>query len=181
MSSQMKEVWNTLSSIDVNNHTEQKQSFTYLSWTWAWATLQTHYPDANYHFRPDIYTPSGTCEVWVDLEVMGISREMWLAVTDFRNQPIKNPNCDVIANARMRCLVKAIAMFGLGHYIYAGESLPMQVNTVVDDNPIKDDIVSKINIAPNIEQLTILFKSLSDQDATTHKSLFSAARQKLAA
>ena len=24
----------------------------------------------------------------------------------------------------MRCLVKCLAMFGLGHYIYAGEDLP---------------------------------------------------------
>lgn len=177
--SNMGEVWSKLASIDVSAHTEKKQSFTYLSWTWAWATLQAHYPDSNYRFRPDVYTPSGTCEVWVDLEVMGVSREMWLAVTDFRNQPIKNPNCDVIANARMRCLVKAIAMFGLGHYIYAGESLPMQVNALVDDNPVKDDLVAKINKAPDIDVLTDLYRSLSEADAVSHKALFSDAKKKL--
>jgi hypothetical protein len=35
----------------------------------------------------------------------------------------------------MRCLVKAIAMFGLGHYIYAGEDLPRAEQ--VSDSEVK--------------------------------------------
>jgi hypothetical protein len=52
---------------------------------------------------------------------------MWLAVTDHRNQAIKNPSCDHVANARMRCFVKCCAMHGLGYYIFQGEGLPMAV------------------------------------------------------
>jgi hypothetical protein len=34
-----------------------------------------------------------------------------------------------INTAIMRCLTKNLAMFGLGHYIYAGEDLPKSVET----------------------------------------------------
>jgi len=120
--------WDTLSKINVNEHTNQKGKFTYLSWTWAWATLQEKYPDSTYKFRDLLWMPNETCEVWVELQVEGVKREMWLAVTDHNNKPVVSPSSDLVANARMRCLVKAIAMFGLGHYIYAGEGLPMEVN-----------------------------------------------------
>jgi hypothetical protein len=126
-------VWAKLVAIDVNKHTDTKGKFKYLSWTWAWATLQENYPESTYEFRDILWMPNGSCEVWVDLTVEGISRSMWLAVTDFNNKPVLNPSSDLIANARMRCLVKAIAMFGLGHYIYAGESLPMEVEQPAND------------------------------------------------
>jgi len=49
---------------------------------------------------------------------------MWLPVMDNRNNPIKNPNSRQVSDTTMRCLVKCLALFGLGHYIYAGEDLP---------------------------------------------------------
>lgn len=42
-----------------------------------------------------------------------------------------------INKAQMRCLVKNIAMFGLGLYIYAGEDLPMSEEV---DEPIKEEV-----------------------------------------
>lgn len=29
-------VWNELSAIDVNQHTQEKGNLTFLSWAWAW-------------------------------------------------------------------------------------------------------------------------------------------------
>ena len=49
---------------------------------------------------------------------------MWLPVMDYKNDAKKNPTSKDISNSRMRCLVKAIAMHGLGHYVYAGEDVP---------------------------------------------------------
>jgi hypothetical protein len=43
---------------------------------------------------------------------------------DHRNKAIKNPDAFAVNTAMMRCLAKAIAMHGLGLYIYAGEDLP---------------------------------------------------------
>ena len=32
----MASVWETLSKVDVSDHTEDKNGLTYLSWAWAW-------------------------------------------------------------------------------------------------------------------------------------------------
>ena len=39
-----------------------------------------------------------------------------------------------VNKAIMRCLVKNLAMFGLGLYVYAGEDLPDDVTQPVDDS-----------------------------------------------
>ena len=45
-------------------------------------------------------------------------------VLDGKNQPILEPTAFEINSSLQRCLVKAIALHGLGLYIYAGEDLP---------------------------------------------------------
>ena len=45
-------------------------------------------------------------------------------VLDARNKPIEMPSAFDINTSIQRCLVKAIALHGLGLYIYAGEDLP---------------------------------------------------------
>ena len=77
--SKEKEIWSTLSVINVNYHTNSKNGFTYLSWTWAWATLQEEFPASTYKFKPDMHHADGSVEVWCELTVEGITREMWLA------------------------------------------------------------------------------------------------------
>ena len=70
-----------------------------------------------------------------------------------------------INKAIMRCLVKNIAMFGLGLYIYAGEDLPEAPNVISDDRFVKAiDALKKGTVARKIieafeltaEQTTIL-------------------------
>jgi len=165
-----KEIWGNLSAINVNQHTNQKNGFTYLSWTWAWATLQEYYPESSYQFKPDMVHADGSVEVWVDLTVEGITRSMWLAVTDFRNKPVHNPSCDLVANARMRCLVKAMAMFGLGHYIYAGESLPMEAQAPVSAKEPRPERVKMFQQCSNLDELQALW------DRTEDKKLYEQAK-----
>ena len=131
-------IWETLSTIDCSEHIEKKGQFSYLAWTWAWAMVKDNYSDAEYVLEDDIVYPDGTMEVRVEvsipkayyehdnglIEPLMQSHTMWLPVLDFKNKAIQNPNAFDINSARMRCLVKCLAMFGLGHYIYAGESLP---------------------------------------------------------
>ena len=119
-----KSIWETLSTIDCSEHIEKKGQFSYLAWTWAWAMVKDNYSDAEYVLEDDIVYPDGTMEVRVSVSILGLSHTMWLPVLDFKNKAIQNPNAFDINSARMRCLVKCLAMFGLGHYIYAGESLP---------------------------------------------------------
>ena len=133
----MQEIWNKLSAIDVNKHTEKKGKHTYLGWNFAISTLMEHYPDVNYDFlhytdsngmvKDYIVAPDGSCSVECVVTINKITKKMWLAVTDYNNKAIQNPSCVDISNTKMRCLVKCIATgFGLGFYIYKGEGVPSE-------------------------------------------------------
>ena len=134
-------IWKTLSAIDCSEHVEKKGQFSYLSWTWAWAMVKEKYPMSSYQLLDDTIYTDGTMEVRVQVTVMavegansvGLSHTMWLPVLDFKNKAIPNPNAFDINSARMRCLVKCLAMFGLGHYIYAGDSLPQPAGLSDDE------------------------------------------------
>ena len=121
-------VWATLAGVDVSAKIEKKGGLSYLSWAWAWGELMKCYPASTYEFKDLEIAPDGCVTVWVDLTVSdgtdSLMRTMWLPVMDHKNAAILKPNARKISDTRMRCLVKAIAMFGLGHYIYAGEDLP---------------------------------------------------------
>jgi hypothetical protein len=83
-----------------------------------------HYPSAEFKQLPDVEHGDGSVTVNTEITIEGITRPMWLAVTDFANKGIKVPTCDDISDSRMRCFTKNMAMFGLGYYIYQGEGLP---------------------------------------------------------
>lgn len=129
----MSKAWKVLSALNVNEHVKKKGNLTYLSWTWAWGTLLDHFPESNYEFLENEYHADGSVTVHVALTVDGITRKMWLPVMDNRNNAVKNPNARAISDSKMRCLVKAAALFGIGHYIFAGEDVP---SDPADDQPL---------------------------------------------
>ena len=120
----MGEVWNRLSKLNVNDDKEKKGKFDYLSWADAWKSVQNNSDSASYTMDEDIVYPDTTREVRSTVTIDGVSHMMWLAVMDHNNRAIKNPDAAAINKSRMRCLVKTIAMHGIGLYIYAGEDLP---------------------------------------------------------
>ena len=138
---QMPDIWGVLSRINVNDHVEKKQGFSYLSWAWAWGVLMEHFPDSKFSFErfqdgSEVFRyPDGSAEVRCALTINGITRTMWLPVMDHRNSAIKNPDARAVNDAKMRCLVKAMALFGLGHYIYAGEDLPDPAKALAQEAP----------------------------------------------
>lgn len=139
-----QEVWEKLSKIDCTEKAEKKMGLTYLSWAWAWGILMEHFPDSQFEvvyfthsFSPDDSKkypyevhPDGTATVWIKVCINGAWRKMWLPVMDNRNNAVKNPNACQINYTTMRCLVKCLGLFGLGHYIYAGEDLPQGAEKV---------------------------------------------------
>jgi hypothetical protein len=62
--------------------------------------------------------------VEVAVTVEGITHSQIHPVLDNNNRPIASPNSFQINTSIQRALVKAIALHGLGLYIYAGEDLP---------------------------------------------------------
>lgn len=138
----MSSIWETLSKVDVSEHTEQKNGLTYLSWAWAWGKVKDHYPEAKFikHIwttetyldnpdRPDRGLPytrdwDGWAYVMVTVRIGDEEQTELMPVLDYKNKPIQNPDSFQVNTALQRCLAKCCAMHGLGHYIYAGEDLP---------------------------------------------------------
>lgn len=124
---------------------------TYLSWAFAWSEFVKVYPNAKYEIvknkdgLPYFHDESGAM-VYTKVTAGGLTHEMWLPVMDGANKAMKSQPYDYIVKGYiggkdavktvlaysmfdinktvMRCLVKNLAMFGLGLYIYAGEDLP---------------------------------------------------------
>ena len=121
-----------LNEIDVSEHTEKKGNFTYLSWAWAvrellkvdpTATWEVHEWGLEGNRQPYMQTEAG-CFVKVTVWVGGIQKTQVHPVLDNRNQTIEKPNAFQVNTSIQRCLAKAIALHGLGLYIFAGEDLP---------------------------------------------------------
>ena len=121
----LQTIWETLSKVDCSEHTESKGGLTYLSWAWCWGLLVEKFPFAQYEFADNETHADGSMTVHCTVIIGACRRSMWLPVMDHRNRALVNPDSRSISDAKMRCLTKCIAMFGLGHYIYAGEDLPV--------------------------------------------------------
>lgn len=121
-----------LSAINVSEHIEKKGGFSYLSWPFAVAQLRLADPSATWEVRRFDGLPYLAGEIGFFVEVavtvQGICLSQIHPVLDGRNRPILAPTAFDINTSIQRCLVKAIALHGLGLYIYAGEDLP-QIGT----------------------------------------------------
>ena len=117
-----------LNQINVSDHLEKKGEFSYLSWPYAVAQLRLADPTALWEVRrfdglPYLKTETGYF-VEVAVTVQGVTLSQIHPVLDGKNQPIFEPTSFQLNTSLQRCLVKAIALHGLGLYIYAGEDLP---------------------------------------------------------
>jgi hypothetical protein len=129
-----------LSAINVNDKVEKKSNLTYLSWAWAWSETKKVCPDATYQIGMTEYDEQLGFMCHTSVTIGDETLEMWLPVMDGANKSMRKEAYDYatrygtktceaattfdINKTLMRCLVKNLAMFGLGIYIYAGEDLP---------------------------------------------------------
>lgn len=128
-----------LLKININERLEKKGNLSYLSWAHAWGEALRIDPNASFHVssfdRGDGVTQiymdvNGTALVWVTVTLNGKAMTCQLPVMDNKNKAIPNPDAFAVNTAIMRCMVKALALHGLGLYVYAGEDLPD-----MDDKP----------------------------------------------
>jgi len=187
----MDNVFEVLSSVNVNEHTEDKNGLTYLTWAWAWSEFKKVCPTATYEVEkfdnlPYVYDENTGYMCYTKVTVDDITHEMWLPVMDGANKAMKSHPYEYLAKNKlfkyakkaqdgkyydkygneqaeyetkvveaatmfdinktiMRCLVKNLAMFGLGLYIYAGEDLPESVDSkseAVDTKPVKPNMIT---------------------------------------
>ena len=137
--------------IDVSKNVEKKMNLSYLSWSWAHAEMKKIDENAEIeiHEFPDtdalIELASNGVEITTDLAktittnykkdkggayvkvsvtLNGRTETEFLPVMDFKNKSMVSPDSMSVNKAHKRCFVKALALHGLGLYIYAGEDLP---------------------------------------------------------
>ena len=127
-----KSTFDILNKVDVNKYKKKKGKFDYLSWAWAVTELLKVKPEATWHIheyevegkiRPYMVTEAGFF-VKVSVTIDGITRSQIHPVLDYKNVTIQDPDANQINTSIQRCLAKAIALHGLGLYIFAGEDLP---------------------------------------------------------
>lgn len=135
----MESAFARLNAININEHVEKKGSFSYLSWPFAVQQLRLADPTASWTVQrfdnlPYLKTELGVF-VEVAVTVQGITLSQIHPVLDNKNRPLLEPSAFDINTSIQRCLVKAVALHGLGLYIYAGEDLPQgEVARVVPIN-----------------------------------------------
>ena len=190
---QKKSVFETLNVIDVSKHIEKKGNLSYLSWAWAWATVKKSYPDAKYTILETKEDADMGFMCHTEVTIEGESIRMWLPVMDGANNAMKRTpytykayqwkdgkKIEVekkveaatmfdINKTIMRCLVKNLAMFGLGLYIYAGEDLPEPVEATPSTSSAPTEKVAEQEnpeslptLKKDAEQYTAVMKYVED-------------------
>lgn len=150
---------------------------TYLSWAFAVAEMEKAYPDWEYNIlefngSPYQFDEKTGYMVWTEIKAGGKTKKMWLPVMDGANKAMSNVKQEYsvkgyngappvkkfvepatmfdINKTIMRCLVKNIAMFGIGLYIYAGEDLPEDGENKASEAPKQQK--QPIKDLPKIEE-----------------------------
>jgi len=124
-----------LRQIDVSKYTEKKNGLTYLSWAWAVDQLLLADPKAHWFYPEYQRWGNGTVMVFCTVVANDIARTAQLPVMDYRNKAISEPDAFAINTAMQRCLAKAIALHGLGLYIYNGEDVPPDLQEDITQAP----------------------------------------------
>jgi hypothetical protein len=88
--------------------------------------------------------------VFCSVTAFGKTMTAQLPVLDYQNKAIKNPSAMDVNTAMQRCLAKAIALHGIGLYIYAGEDLPL---VEVDDDAIEEQVLVAIRLIESSETI----------------------------
>lgn len=164
----MESVFQRLSAINVNDRVEKKNGLTYLSWAWAWSETKRNCPDATYQIGETTYDEVLGFMCYTSVTIEGETLSMWLPVMDGANKAmrkypytyktkygekvVEGATTFDINKTIMRCLVKNLAMFGLGIYIYAGEDLPESESTASSSITIAPADDSN---APRVQLITL--------------------------
>ena len=145
-------MFNALSNLDLKDKCEKREQLTYLSWANAWSEFKSAYPSATYRILknenglPYFSDPYLGIMVFTEVTVDEVTHQMWLPVMDGKNKAMKLQSYTYLVwdnyqkkhvektvqaasmfdinKTLMRCLVKNLAMFGLGLYIFQGDDLP---------------------------------------------------------
>ena len=127
------DVYSNMEKTKLETAKKGTMGLTYASWSEAWGALKRAHPTATYHVHEDEKTglPYINDEklgafVKVSVKVKGVTHTVHLPVMDHSNKAAKGVLLDVVLINKniMRCFAKAIAMHGIGLYVFKGEDFP---------------------------------------------------------
>lgn len=187
-------LFSKLYNLDVSVYKEQLKTKTaildYLSWAQAYQLLMHQDPDADVNICTaedgfPLFSRGDHHFVKTEVTAFGKTKTCFLPVMDNNHRavkngpyqiPTKNGSISVPAmNARhindsiMRCMVKNIAMFGIGLKLYTGEDLRQYKEVEsVQDEPITKEQLNQIDTLSKTKNVE--FKQINDYCKTNFKS-----------
>lgn len=163
-----KSVFEILNAVNVSEKVEEKNNFSYLPWSSAWAEIKKIYPNVTSKVYPQVMDEYGNTRYWHDdgrtgwvevgVTINGQEIIETLAIMDFKNKSIP---ADQITSADAnrslkRCLTKACALHGLGLYIYDGEDLPEEMSKVLKlKEKIKELAAKKVSLSEDSKKRVV--------------------------
>ena len=218
-------MFNALKNLDLSNKCLKRESLIYLSWSNAWSEFKSAYPSATYRILknenglPYFSDPNLGIMVFTEVTVDDVTHQMWLPVMDSKNKAMKlEPYTYSVWNnfkkafeektvqaasmfdinkTLMRCLVKNLAMFGLGLYIFQGDDLPeksaddttssasqQQMQRPVQQQPVVDPLAGIKNAINSANDVTTLMSFYLDHQGEIEanpqiKALLTQRKQQL--
>lgn len=183
-----------LRKLDVSPHIEKKGGLSYLSWPYAIDTLLQHDPMATWEFHEPKYF-GDTVMVYCSVTAFGKTMTMHLPVMDNRNNSVKSPDARKISDSQMRCLVKCIACFGIGLFIFAGEDIPpldeeeqqrlAEEKKALENATLTEDDIQKIadlagKVGSSLEKIQAFYKvdSLTQVPRTQYGNIIATLNKK---
>ena len=160
--------YSEIRKVNVNEHIEQKNGLNYLSWAWAVDQLLQLDSAATWSYGEPVRFGE-TLMVFCTVKAFGKEMTAQLPVMDYRNKAIANPDAMSVNTAMQRCLAKAIALHGLGLYIYTGEDIPQEdaVKKPEVEAP-KQSIIPTAGAMDNMDEEQKLFIDDCAKNITAH-------------
>jgi hypothetical protein len=147
--------FDALYNMNLGDKVEKKDNLSYLTWSEAWKAFREVYPSATFRVitNPDtklpyFVDPNVGIMIFTEVTADDLTLTMFLPVMNSSNRAMKlepyqyqvwdkksnryvDRNCEAatmfdINKTIMRCLVKNLALFGLGLKLYQGEDLPCE-------------------------------------------------------
>lgn len=135
--------------VDLKPLIAKKGKFNYLSWSDAVDQLLILDPSATWRYEQPTFFHDQSMMVYCTVNAFGKSMTAQLPVLDSYNKAITEPNAMQVNTAMQRCLAKAIALHGLGLYIFQGEDFPeIDGQTFID----------QLNGCQTMDELQAVFK-----------------------
>lgn len=173
---EVNNVFSTLYSVDISESLEKKSNdstLLYIKWGEAWREVKRRYPDATYEILrfgdeqlPYVYDQKTGYMVFTNVTIEGLTHSMWLCVMDGANKAMKSePYTYVVGKGErqreksvnaadmfdinktiMRCLVKNLAMHGLGLSLYHGDIMSPEAKEKLEEEAEKErKLIAELN------------------------------------